>query len=154
MTTSSTINTLLLPPHILNSTPSWRYDNIEPNEETLHRVFGCELIQEAGILLRMSQAVMATGQHLLHRFYYRYILPTRVYFHIYIFFYIHVNHSTCCRIHKRKSLKRFDVFTVSMGCFLLASKLEEKPKILREVLELIITLVAVPVAVMTYFYYK
>ena len=34
----------------------------------------------------------------------------------------------------RKSLKRFDVFTVAMGCFLLASKVEEKPKILREVL--------------------
>lgn len=33
----------------------------------------------------------------------------------------------------RKSLKRFDVFTVAMGCFLLASKVEEKPKILREV---------------------
>ena len=38
-----------------------------------------------------------------------------------------------CTICNRKSLKRFDVFTVAMGCFLLASKVEEKPKILREV---------------------
>lgn len=32
-------------------------------------MYGCELIQEGGILLRMPQAVMATGQVLLHRFY-------------------------------------------------------------------------------------
>jgi hypothetical protein len=49
--------------------------------------------------------VAATGQLLLHRFFYR------------------------------KSLTRFDVFTVAMGCVLLASKVEEKPRILREVSE-------------------
>jgi hypothetical protein len=33
------------------------------------RAYGCSLVQEAGILLAFPQAVMATGQVLLHRFY-------------------------------------------------------------------------------------
>jgi hypothetical protein len=40
--------------------------------EHMHRVFGCELIQEACILMRLPQVVAATGQSILHRFYYRY----------------------------------------------------------------------------------
>jgi hypothetical protein len=63
--------------------------------ERKHRAWGCELIQEAGILLRMPQVVMCTGQTLLQRFFYR------------------------------QSLIKFDAFSVAMGCMLLASKLEE-----------------------------
>lgn len=37
--------------------------------ETQLRIYGCEVIQEGGILLKLPQAVMATGQVLLHRFY-------------------------------------------------------------------------------------
>ncbi len=37
--------------------------------ETQLRIYGCELIQEGGILLKLPQAVMATAQVLLHRFY-------------------------------------------------------------------------------------
>ncbi len=33
------------------------------------RIYGCEVIQEGGILLKLPQAVMATGQVLLQRFY-------------------------------------------------------------------------------------
>ncbi len=33
------------------------------------RAYGCELIQEGGILLKLPQVVMATGQVLFHRFY-------------------------------------------------------------------------------------
>lgn len=33
------------------------------------RVFGCELIQQMGILLRMPQVVTSTAQVMFHRFY-------------------------------------------------------------------------------------
>jgi hypothetical protein len=92
----------LLPTYILESSPSFK-DNIDCNEETLHRVYGCELIQEAGILLRQPQVVISTGQNIFHRFLYR------------------------------KSLKKFDVFTIAMGSILLSSKIEEKIKVIRDV---------------------
>lgn len=46
-----------------------RRDGISQEVETQLRIYGCELIQEGGILLKLPQAVMATGQVLLHRFY-------------------------------------------------------------------------------------
>jgi len=52
----------------LADSPS-RKDGISADTERDQRIYGCELIQEAGILLRLPQAVMATGQVLLHRFY-------------------------------------------------------------------------------------
>ena len=60
-----------LPSFILSQpTPSFN-DGIDSKIEKLHRIYGCELIQEAGILLRLPQVVMVTGQSILHRFYYR-----------------------------------------------------------------------------------
>ena len=94
---------ILLPDSILNFSPSQK-DKIDPTEELLYRVYGCELIQEAGILLKLPQVVMATGQNIFHRFFYR------------------------------KSLERFDSFTVAMGSILLASKIEEKLKYLRDII--------------------
>ena len=79
-------------------------DGIEREEEDEHRRWACGLAQEAGILLKLPQQVMCTAQNLLHRFYYR------------------------------KSLKSYDAFVTAMGCLFLASKVEEKPKRLREVL--------------------
>lgn len=79
-------------------------DGISNETETEHRIWACGLIQEAGILLRLPMVCMCTAQNLLHRFYYR------------------------------KSLKRFEAFSVAMGCFFLACKIEEKPKRLRETL--------------------
>jgi hypothetical protein len=94
----------LLPESLLNDdTPSVK-DGIDRNEELLYRVWGCELIQEAGILLGLPQVVTVTGQNIFHRFYYR------------------------------KSLRRFDAFTVAMGSVLLASKVEEKLKYLRDII--------------------
>ena len=61
---------ILLPDSILNFSPSQK-DKIDPTEELLYRVYGCELIQEAGILLKLPQVVMATGQNIFHRFFYR-----------------------------------------------------------------------------------
>ncbi|GJQ15084.1 hypothetical protein GpartN1_g7099.t1 [Galdieria partita] len=52
------------------ATPS-RQDNITETQEFIQRAYGCEMIQECGILLRLSQVVMATGQVFFHRFYHR-----------------------------------------------------------------------------------
>ncbi|GFH22926.1 uncharacterized protein HaLaN_20462 [Haematococcus lacustris] len=52
----------------LQNTPS-RKDGIESSTESALRLFGAQLVQQAGILLRCPQAVMATGQVLLQRFY-------------------------------------------------------------------------------------
>ncbi|KAI8462865.1 MAG: cyclin-like protein, partial [Monoraphidium minutum] len=52
----------------LENSPS-RQHGIDRETEATLRVYGCELIQEAGVLLRFPQAAMATGQVLFHRFY-------------------------------------------------------------------------------------
>lgn len=62
---------VLLPSEALLSSPSQK-EGIEADVEQLHRIFGCELIQEVGILLRLPQVVMATGQNILQRFFYRF----------------------------------------------------------------------------------
>nr|QYW07134.1 cyclin L1-1 [Dimocarpus longan] len=87
----------------LNNSPS-RKDGIDEATETTLRIYGCDLIQESGILLRLPQAVMATGQVLFHRFY--------------------------CK----KSFARFDVKIVAASCVWLASKLEESPRKARHVI--------------------
>lgn len=61
---------VLLPQHVLTASPS-RIDGIAEDIEVQHRILGCEMVQEAGILLRLPQVVMATGQNILHRFFYR-----------------------------------------------------------------------------------
>lgn len=52
----------------LENSPS-RQHGVSQDVERGQRIFGCELIQEAAILLKLPQAVMATGQVLLQRFY-------------------------------------------------------------------------------------
>ena len=76
------------------------------DEETEFRlkVYGCELVQEAAVLLRAEQAVACTGQVLLHRFY------------------------------AKRSLTKFDVERVAATMVFLACKLEECPRRLREVI--------------------
>mmetsp|Transcript_18666 Transcript_18666/g.40111 ORF Transcript_18666/g.40111 Transcript_18666/m.40111 type:complete len:470 (+) Transcript_18666:117-1526(+) len=87
----------------LENSPS-RQDGIDKETETTLRIYGAELIQEAGILLRCPQAVMATGQVLLQRFY--------------------------CK----KSLKEFNVKRLSAACTYLACKLEECNKKMRDII--------------------
>ncbi|KAG5549325.1 hypothetical protein RHGRI_014617 [Rhododendron griersonianum] len=62
------IDTFYLTDEQLQDSPS-RKDGIDETTETTLRIYGCDLIQESGILLRLPQAVMATGQVLFHRFY-------------------------------------------------------------------------------------
>lgn len=87
----------------LQNTPS-RKDGIDEATETTLRIYGCDLIQESGILLKLPQAVMATGQVLFHRFY--------------------------CK----KSFARFDAKIVAASCVWLASKLEESTRRAKQVI--------------------
>eukprot|EP00245_Coleochaete_scutata_P004561 TRINITY_DN17279_c0_g2_i1.p1 TRINITY_DN17279_c0_g2~~TRINITY_DN17279_c0_g2_i1.p1 ORF type:complete len:464 (+),score=119.44 TRINITY_DN17279_c0_g2_i1:181-1572(+) len=97
------IDTFYLTEEQLTNSPS-RKDGISEEEEYNLRLFGSELIQESGILLRMPQAVMATGQVLFHRFY--------------------------CK----RSFAMFNVKRVSAACTWLAGKLEESPRKIKDVL--------------------
>ena len=54
----------------LENSPS-RAAGVSKEVETTLRIYACEVIQEAGILLKCPQAVMATGQVLFQRFYCR-----------------------------------------------------------------------------------
>lgn len=87
----------------IQCTPSKR-DGIPTDVEEEVRVYACRQIQQAGILLRLPQAAMATAQVILHRFWFV------------------------------SSMKQFDVRHVAMGALLLATKQVEVPVRLRELL--------------------
>lgn len=98
---------VLLPSSILDEpSPSARHD-IDEHTEKVHRAWGCTLICEAGVLLKLPQVAIATAQNLFHRFYWRQSL---------------------------KSSNGFDAFTLAMGCLFLATKVEEHPRTLRQLL--------------------
>ncbi|EFA05631.1 cyclin-L1 [Tribolium castaneum] len=98
-----TLKNKLLPEEKLSPTPS-QNDGLDIETETDLRIYGCELIQTAGILLKLPQVAMATGQVLLQRFYYS------------------------------KSLVRHPVDHTAMACVCLASKIEEAPRRVRDVI--------------------
>ncbi|MXQ80237.1 hypothetical protein E5288_WYG006396 [Bos mutus] len=79
-------------------------DGLDLPSETDLRILGCELIQAAGILLRLPQVAMATGQVLFHRFFYS------------------------------KSFVKHSFEIVAMACINLASKIEEAPRRIRDVI--------------------
>ncbi|RZC59064.1 hypothetical protein C5167_006365 [Papaver somniferum] len=62
------IDTFYLTDEQLKNSPS-RKDGVNESTENTLRIYGCDLIQEGGILLKLPQVVMATGQVLFHRFY-------------------------------------------------------------------------------------
>uniref|UniRef100_A0A1B6GU51 Cyclin-like domain-containing protein n=3 Tax=Cuerna arida TaxID=1464854 RepID=A0A1B6GU51_9HEMI len=93
----------LLPEEKLSPTPS-KVDGLDGEIEADLRILGCELIQTAGILLKLPQVAMATGQVLFQRFYYS------------------------------KSFVRHPMETTAMGCVCLASKIEEAPRRIRDVI--------------------
>ncbi|KAK9884355.1 hypothetical protein WA026_005305 [Henosepilachna vigintioctopunctata] len=97
------LRNLLLPDEKLSPTPS-QNDGLDVETETDLRIYGCELIQTAGILLKLPQVAMATGQVLLQRFYYS------------------------------KSLVRHPVEHTAMACIGLASKIEEDPRRFRDII--------------------
>ncbi|XP_006871827.1 PREDICTED: cyclin-L2 [Chrysochloris asiatica] len=98
-----TLENCLLPDDKLRFTPSMS-SGLDTDTETDLRVVGCELIQAAGILLRLPQVAMATGQVLFQRFFYT------------------------------KSFVKYSMEHVSMACVHLASKIEEAPRRIRDVI--------------------
>ena len=84
------------------NTPS-RKDGIDKLQEFNMRVYGCEFVRRCGVSLKLSQAAIATGQVLLHRFYFK------------------------------KSMKKFDVKRIAATSIWLASKLEESPRKIRDI---------------------
>ena len=64
--TPDNFSNIILPSEIICNSPSLQ-DGISHEDEITHRIFGCEIVQESGILLQMPQVVMATGFCLLHR---------------------------------------------------------------------------------------
>nr|XP_019567690.1 PREDICTED: cyclin-L2 isoform X2 [Rhinolophus sinicus] len=98
-----TLENCLLPDDKLRFTPSMS-SGLDTDTETDLRVVGCELIQAAGILLRLPQVAMATGQVLFQRFFYT------------------------------KSFVKHSMEHVSMACVHLASKIEEAPRRIRDVM--------------------
>jgi len=93
----------ILPEIDKKPTPS-EQDGLNVDTETDLRILGCELIQTAGILLRIPQVAMATGQVLFQRFFYS------------------------------KSFVRHSMEAVAMSCVCLASKIEEAPRRIRDVI--------------------
>lgn len=98
-----TLSNCLLSESVFKETPS-QTDGLDIETETDLRILGCEMIQTAGILLRLPQVAMATGQIYLQRFYYS------------------------------KSFVRYPMETMAMGSIYLASKVEEKPCRIRDVI--------------------
>ncbi|KAF7239315.1 Cyclin-L1 [Varanus komodoensis] len=98
-----TLENCLLPDDALRFTPSMG-SGLDAETEAQLRVTGCELIQAAGILLRLPQVAMATGQVLFQRFFYT------------------------------KSFVKHSMEHVSMACVHLASKIEEAPRRIRDVI--------------------
>lgn len=81
-----------------------RIDGLDHDTELALRITGCRLIQLSGTLLRLPQTAMATAQVLFQRYYYS------------------------------KSFVRFPVEFTCMACVLLASKVEEAPRRVRDIL--------------------
>lgn len=98
-----TLENCLLPETKLDLTPS-QVDGLDRETEIDLRILGCELIQTAGILLKLPQVAMATGQVLFQRFFYS------------------------------KSFVRHSMEATAMSCVCLASKIEEAPRRIRDVI--------------------
>ncbi|KAI8998751.1 cyclin-L1 [Trametes punicea] len=81
-----------------------REDGIPEELEFDLRAFGCKLIHEAGVLLRQKQVAVATAQILFQRFWYV------------------------------TSMKQFGIGDIGMGALYLASKLEECPVRMRDLI--------------------
>ncbi|XP_045814277.1 cyclin-L1-1 isoform X2 [Trifolium pratense] len=125
------IDTFYLTDEQLTNTPS-RKDGIDEATETTLRIYGCDLIQESGILLRLPQAVMATGQVLFHRFYCK---KSFARFNVKVGLDIYIICSFSSLVHdKSKGSLHLFLQKVAASCVWLASKLEENTRKARQVL--------------------
>ncbi|CAG0914772.1 unnamed protein product [Notodromas monacha] len=97
------LDNVLLPPEKTATSPSHE-DGLDEKSEFELRFVACELIQTAGILLKVPQVAMASGQVLFQRFYYS------------------------------KSLVRLPMEHTAMAALCLASKIEEAPRRIRDII--------------------
>lgn len=93
----------ILPVEKIDETPSMK-NGLDRDTENDLRLFACEMIQTAGILLKIPQVAMATGQVILQRFYFS------------------------------KSMVKQDIEVSAMAAIFLAAKIEEHPRRLRDVI--------------------
>jgi len=98
------ISNSVLPLDKLNSSSPSARDGMSPETEAAIRSYSCEMIQLAGKLLKLPQVAMATGCVLFQRFYYA------------------------------KSFVRINFEHVAMSCVVLASKIEEAPRRMRDII--------------------
>ncbi|XP_071147771.1 cyclin-L1-like [Mytilus galloprovincialis] len=98
-----TLEAVLIPDDKLSPTPSLQ-DGLDSDTEMDLRILGCELIQSSGVLLKLPQVAMATGQVLFQRFYYS------------------------------KSFVKHNMEVLAMACINLAAKIEESPRRIRDVI--------------------
>ncbi|KAL3904640.1 MAG: hypothetical protein SGILL_009989 [Bacillariaceae sp.] len=82
-----------------------RRDGVPSETERLHTLHGTSLIWEATHELQLGPSALATACTLFHRFY------------------------------KQVSLRDNDVWSVAMACTLLATKLEEEPKTMQDIID-------------------
>eukprot|EP01071_Lankesteria_metandrocarpae_P004164 Lankesteria_metandrocarpae@DN340_c0_g1_i1.p1 len=85
---------ILVPKEDLVSTPSER-DGVDRATENILRSYGCSLVQQAGVYLRLKGVTVASADIMLHRFYFR------------------------------RSLREFDIRFVAAASLYLACKLQE-----------------------------
>ncbi|VUZ54822.1 unnamed protein product [Hymenolepis diminuta] len=97
------IDSYVIPVEKLSPTPS-SIDGLDPETEFDLRYLGCELIQDAGILLKLPQVAMATAQVLYQRYFYS------------------------------KSFVRYVYEHYAMASIFLAAKIEEHPRRIREII--------------------
>lgn len=93
----------LLSIHQIKQSPSIR-DGVAPDVEENQRVYGCHLIQHAGVLLKLPQVCMVRAQVLFHRFY------------------------------MAVSMKQYDVIVTAITCLFIATKLEECQRKLNDII--------------------
>lgn len=100
---AASLPTPILSDAILSAPSPSSRDGVPAEREAVYREFGCELIAEMCVTLRVPPAVRATASTLLHRFLWR------------------------------RSLRAFDVHHVAMAAVFLASKVEESMRRMRDV---------------------
>ena len=98
------LNNCILPDNIVNGKTPSEADGLDEATETSLRATGCELIVNAGSLLKLPQTAMATAQVLYQRYFYA------------------------------KSFVKHDMEVLSMAAIWLASKIEEDPRRARDVI--------------------
>lgn len=103
----NTIHTILPARSVLEqrrSTTPSSLEGISPKLELLHRLHGTSILQDACTLLHLSPSTYATSTTIFHHYYHR------------------------------VSLTKYDVWSTSLACLLLATKLEEEARTIRTII--------------------